>query len=455
MQKYFQQSQEASVSFSVEALPTSNQAYFKLVIDQVLRMTSSLEIISQSIIGLKALEKQDEEVESGDIYNFFRQIFQVLLKYLYQILKNCLSGIECEEQVYQNILKSIQILVNLSASMRLASSTHQLIKLICAESSLAGFSASLIQANKTVLVIAHCMGALLDKTSWYYVMSFLRKSTQSYGRNRVAKDNSQEEASKSNDIVILLDTQEFLFRNSAQYPREQLLAVLDALNQITVEQLENYQVNGGAVDIFPLRKFYEIAKNNVPRIEFFWENLLSTFLCCIGSSKQSRLRTQSLELFGQLVLEAFSLIEKTYAARTSQLHLPQEQQKPEEEAPYQSEKWSRLNYQHTLFKPFIDIVKVNEQETKQLVLSFILRLLQNSGHLISESGWNCILDIVQQASVDSEAQSQLIGIQCIDLLISQYLGNLKHSKIESLLQLIENFKNFSGKLDFLKRLEKN
>jgi hypothetical protein len=71
--------------------------------------------------------------------------------------------------------------------------------------------------------------------------------------------------------------------------------------------------------------------------------------------------------------------------------------------------------------------------------------MQNSGHLISRSGWACLLDIIQESSQPSEERPVMqLGIKSLELLVSHYLNSLENSAILELLQIIENFKNFSN-----------
>jgi hypothetical protein len=48
----------------------------------------------------------------------------------------------------------------------------------------------------------------------------------------------------------------------------------------------------------------------------------------------------------------------------------------------------------------MDIVKCNYQESREIILNNILKLLQNGGHLINMNGWAELLNIIQQLTLN-------------------------------------------------------
>lgn len=86
------------------------------------------------------------------------------------------------------------------------------------------------------------------------------------------------------------------------------------------------------------------------------------------------------------------------------------------------EKWSIANWQKTLLQPWLDVIKSKFNETKESVLNCLLRLLQDNGHEITNSGWSAILSILKEISDDASSNNTNTGFvnRCAFRLIVNY-----------------------------------
>ena len=73
------------------------------------------------------------------------------------------------------------------------------------------------------------------------------------------------------------------------------------------------------------------------------------------------------------------------------------------------EKWLPQNWQKTLLQPWFEVIKSKFNETKESVLNYLLRLLQDNGHEINHLGWNAVLSILKEISEDGNANYSSIG----------------------------------------------
>ena len=70
---------------------------------------------------------------------------------------------------------------------------------------------------------------------------------------------------------------------------------------------------------------------------------------------------------------------------------------------FSKEKWSFDNWQKTLLQPWLDVIRCKFNETKETIINSLLRLLQDNGHEITNSGWSVILNILKEVSEENNA----------------------------------------------------
>lgn len=80
-----------------------------------------------------------------------------------------------------------------------------------------------------------------------------------------------------------------LFSHSRNYENEHLLLIMDAINQITIEQLESVEpsyTQSRKYDqrrVFSLTKLIELVRPNLHRMDLFWELIMAHFICVMSS----------------------------------------------------------------------------------------------------------------------------------------------------------------------------
>ncbi|EGR27359.1 hypothetical protein IMG5_197160, partial [Ichthyophthirius multifiliis] len=455
----------------------SHSLIMKECLDFYHKLSISLEIIFSTKLGIKLGKKKQKSSANFDI---FYSIFDIIWKNVYQSIKLLLTK-QTDEQQFQNLLNTIQTFTNLSGSIGNVSASDQFIKAICNYSlpKNSDMTPKNIQTNKMVLNISHCLGNLLDTNGWFYILTFLQKSEYLYNKNRIARDNTQEEQIKLSDIQILQNTLDYLFQNSANYDNDHLLTFINSLFSITFEYIstenkilqkknnDNSSVFKQKHSIFSIQKIYETIKVNLYRIDILWDLVSANFLV-LCTNKNQYFREKAVESLGDFILEAFQFIADSYNQQIQensdnnsnnissnssnnssqdQPDIKQSQKKPKQRGNNHKfknkEKWTKEEWQHTLFQPWIDVIKCGYNESKEVIMNNILKILQNNGHMINKNGWNQLLNILNKISTDSDQNYVCRGIKCIELLVNQYLSNLHHSKLSNLLKIIENFKKYS------------
>ena len=208
------------------------------------------------------------------------------------------------------------------------------------------------------------------------------------------------------------------------------MILLDALNQLTIECLEkvsnneisqnilNSQMISGSFDpslkqkIFGLTKMQEVINVNLFRIDVFWELVIAHFLC-IANSKNSNLRKMAVETLNNFISSGFVFFFAETKKGSNTHHNIEEEQKDKENPKkkeiiqknllFSKEKWSFDNWQKTLLQPWLDVIRCKFNETKETIINSLLRLLQDNGHEITNSGWSVILNILKEVSEENNA----------------------------------------------------
>lgn len=210
-----------------------------------------------------------------------------------------------------------------------------------------------------------------------------------------------------------------------------MVILLDALNQLTIECLEKVSSNEasqnminsiGSSDpnkqkIFGLTKMQEAINANLFRIDVFWDLVIAHFLC-IANSKNSNLRKMAVETLNNFIISSFSFFfgeskKLTVIANSSRAEEEQKDKDPKdlikkkENLPknqiFSKEKWSIDNWQRTLLQPWLDVIRCKFNEIKESIINSLLRLLQDNGHEITNSGWSIILSILKEVSEEANS----------------------------------------------------
>ena len=61
------------------------------------------------------------------------------------------------------------------------------------------------------------------------------------------------------------------------------------------------------------------------------------------------------------------------------------------------------NWQKTLLQPWLDVMRCKFNELKESIVNSLLRLLQDNGHEITNSGWSIILSILKEVSEENNS----------------------------------------------------
>lgn len=212
--------------------------------------------------------------------------------------------------------------------------------------------------------------------------------------------------------------------------------MLDALNQLTIECMEkvsNNEINQNIISsasvgnfdpakqkIFGLTKMQEVINVNLFRIDVFWDLVIAHFLC-IANSKSLNLRKMAVETLNNFITSSFSF----FFAEMKKCNMPSSKKIDEETKEKDSmnkkekkaktytlfkEKWSLEIWQKTLLQPWLDVIRCKFNETKENIVNCLLRILQDNGHEITNSGWSVILSILKEISEENNSGYTGTGI---------------------------------------------
>lgn len=205
------------------------------------------------------------------------------------------------------------------------------------------------------------------------------------------------------------------------------------MNQLTIECLEKVSNNEATQNmntaitgtfeltkqkIFGLTKMQDVINANLFRIDVFWDLVIAHFLC-IANSKNSNLRKMAVETLNIFITSAFTY----FFAEMKKLNInPQnteittiEEENKEKDKEFSKkkdsnkilmlsqEKWFQNNWQKTLLQPWLDVIRCKFNEIKENIINSLLRLLQDNGHEIMNSGWSIILLILKEVSEEANS----------------------------------------------------
>jgi len=178
--------------------------------------------------------------------------------------------------------------------------------------------------------------------------------------------------------------------------------------------------------IFGLMKMQEIITVNLYRIDVFWDLVIAHFLC-IANSKNANLRKMAVETLIFFINSAFGFFfsetkKNANLMRISMENLEKKTKENIEENLVKNatenfndieeitkkksivkEKWMQNNWQKTLLQPWLDVIRCKFNELKESIINSLLRLLQDNGHEITNSGWSIILSILKEVSEENNS----------------------------------------------------
>ncbi|CAK87718.1 unnamed protein product (macronuclear) [Paramecium tetraurelia] len=421
-----------------EVYPSDNGLVCRMLSEFQSRFVNSLCVYAdQQKIQLGSLFK----LQSTDK---FYQIIEFTWKLNLRGIKYLLTK-ELDEQTLQNLLSAFSSYINIVGSIQMKAAQNAFIKTICEfckPQTGQEFSKKHIQINKMVLNIANCLGNLLECSSWICIFKTFEECENYYLRNRLAKNSSQEEQIKTLDITILFQSLDQLFSQSPTYGNEHLITVMDAINQITIECLEqqttlelkrsNSQF-GDQKKYFSLSKLVELIKFNVFRLDIFWELIIAHFISVI-SSRNTNLVLNAADTLSQIIFYGFEHWTQFY--KKNQQH----------HSEFIKEKWYKTDsiYQQTLFQPWIDMCALNQNDLKEIILNNVLKMLQNNGHEIQQKGWDSVLVLLLEIGSEQTTIFVKQGLACTEYIINQFLSNLNGEQIKKLFEIIEKYKSNSN-----------
>lgn len=198
----------------------------------------------------------------------------------------------------------------------------------------------------------------------------------------------------------------------------------------------------GKVRVFGLSRMQETTISNLFRIEEFWDILYDHYLC-ISHSNNIVLRAQGVENFNMVVEK----ILEYKGSKTKQKDDEKKQQtngETKELSAKVAELWGEGVWQKTIFQPWLDSSKSKFSDVKEIICSFLLKLLQGHSYKIDSQGWIAICEVLYEISQDG-GKASLQGFNCLDMIFTDYLHEIDTETVKSLVRVIENFKKITRK----------
>ncbi|KAM3135820.1 hypothetical protein pb186bvf_012073 [Paramecium bursaria] len=419
---------------NLEVLPSDNAFVCRMMAEFQQRFSNSICVFAEM-----------NKIQLGDLLKISNEhdILIKIIDYTWKLnlrsIKYILSK-ESDEITIQSALIAIQNYILLVGSLQLRNPQSATIKTICEyckPQQGQDFTKRHIQINKMVLNIANCLGNLLECSSWILIFKTFEECENFYLRNRVAKNQSQEEQTKQVDISILFQSLDQLFTQSQTYGNEHLLTVMDAINQITIESLEandseqKRKFQDSKIKLFSLQKLIDLIKNNLQRLDIFWEVIMAHFISVV-SSRNTMVAQSATETLSTIIFLGFEFLCQHFKKQGQQGFI--------------KEKWSQdlCLYQYTLFQPWIDLCAIRQNEIKEIILANLLKMLQNNGFDIQAKGWDAVVLILLQISNEGTSLFVKQGLSCTEYMINQFLQAMSQQQISKLFDIIDNFKQNSN-----------
>ncbi|CAD8043171.1 unnamed protein product [Paramecium primaurelia] len=353
------------------------------------------------------------------------QIIETTQQLFLKTIQNLMTNLNDETQ-YQTILNSLQNWIYLSNSLGQVKTREAFIKYLsslCVTKQNITLTKYQLQSAKILFKIAQ-IGNLLDIKSWYIIMKTMQQFDTLIQKSQTQNAIQQEQYHEvyQQDITQLNKILEGLFSSSNEYEDSHLLQMIEAINQVTLSLMEQFNNVQNLVDSksiqFGLQKIHQITKQNWFRIHKFWDFITAHFLC-IANYKHKAFRETALEIFSQLVQQGF-----IYFLR-----------------PDQSCCWDGDSWQSHLLSPIQQMINIPYTDVKETLLNIIFKLIQNNGHELNILGFNTIIEILLISCDGTEPTGYVnIGFHILELLIGQFMHLLDPKTTRRLLPLIKQFR---------------
>ena len=280
---------------------------------------------------------------------------------------------------------------------------------------------------------------ILDANSWHLVLKALQNSQKVVDTFMKDLEKNSTKKLTDKDIIFNADLQILsaglysLFDSSEKYSDEHLLLLFDALNQITLELIEKISLSKNFdKNLFALTKLVKIFTLNLKRMPIFWDFVIAHFLV-ITNSKNEFLRKNSVKCLENCINSAFLFCVKNKDNDTFS----------------ENERFNNKNFHKNLFSPWLEICKRKYYlDSTEIIITNLLKMIQDNGHEIIGQGWEIILDILEIISNESHQNFTLDAFKCLEMLIGQYLNELPSKKLSLIFVILENFKKILRNFKF-------
>ncbi|CAD8132929.1 unnamed protein product [Paramecium octaurelia] len=410
-------------------IPIYNKSQFtQKSIECISHFTDSiLQIAYEKQIGLFSLNYKlsQSKILIEDNCKEVNQIIETTQQLTLKTVQNLMINLNDEIQ-YQSILNSIQTWINLSGSLGQNKTRDAFIKFLsslCVAKQNTTLTKNQLQSAKTLFNIAQ-LGNLLDIKSWYIIMKAMQQFEtllqKSQNQNTIQQESHPEIYQQ--EISLLNNILDGLFSSSNVYEDANLLHMIEAINQVTLSLMEQFNNAQSLVDSksiqFGLQKIHQITKQNWFRINKFWDFITAHFLC-IANYKHKAFRESALEIFSYIVQQGFIYFLK----------------------PDQSLCWEGDSWQSHLLSPIQQMINIPYADVKETLLNIIFKLIQNNGHELNILGFNTIIEILLISCDETEPTGYVnIGFHILELLIGQFMHLLDPKTTRRLLPLIKQFR---------------
>ncbi|CAD8139095.1 unnamed protein product [Paramecium octaurelia] len=410
-------------------IPCYNKTLFtKKSVECIFHLTDSIQKIQLQkgiVLFLQNYQQFQSKIiideNCKELNSIIEQTQQLILKSISNIMVNLNDEIQ-----FQTLLNSLQSWIELSSSLGQIKTRETFIKYLsslCIGKQNATLTKSQLQSAKILFKIAQ-NGNFLDIKSWYIIMKTMQQFEEQIQKSQAQNAISQELNPEvfQQEIALLNNTCEGLFASSNLYEDSHLLSMIEAINQVTLSLMEQYNnvqnlVNCKSIS-FGLQKIHQITKQNWFRIHQFWDFITAHFIC-IANYKQKAFRETALEIFSQLVQQGF-----IYFLR-----------------PDQSRCWEGDTWQSHLLSPIQQMINIPYADVKETLLNIIFKLIQNNGHELNILGFNTVIEILLISCDETEPTGYVnIGFHILELLIGQFMHLLDPKTTRRLLPLIKQFR---------------
>lgn len=264
-----------------------------------------------------------------------------------------------------------------------------------------------LQYMRTLLNLAHCHGDILT-TSWKLVLTTLQHLSTLLGL-RAQQDGSLKPSGtstsdstnltlpsspgKKSELLSICNLLSRLFESSRYVSEESLLMLVDAVCQLSAENVKNPK----NTNLFAIAKLLETGLCNMERIKVVWKRMTGHFLeICECSDTTTRLyAADSLTMLVRVVLSKNQEIDK-----------------------------KELNtLQLLLISPLLSLTSNQYVDVRLKQLECVQQILQLCGQSLTQS-WSLVLQII---SITSHSHNELLvrsGFQGLQLVVTDFLPSL-------------------------------